>query len=185
LPGAATALSLLFIWMKCWQAVFAARVKSGLSGEPPSQWSATKALRLITVQTAIQPLGLIALPLSLALTFPFGWVFAFYQNATVFGSGNHRDINIIYRRSWQQAGMFPYQNHGILLILSVFSLFVFFNIAALVFLFPLILKTFFGIETVFSRAGWHVFNTTFFAVSGCLTPSSRQSMFSGASTESP
>jgi hypothetical protein len=161
---AALLVSLLFIWMKCWHAVFSRQLRARLGGEPPPRWSLRRILRLIGAQTALQPPGLLLLPAALLATLPFGWVYAFYQNVTVFGEGEAQDLRAAYRKSRKQAMLFASQNHVILLVLSLFGTVVFLNLAVVLYLLPRLVHMLFGTESLFTRAGGYLLNTTFLAV---------------------
>jgi hypothetical protein len=98
------------------------------------------------------------------ITLPFGWLYAFYQNITVFGDGETGTVRAISRKARVNAALFPAQNHTALAILSLFGFFVFLNLAMVLAILPQLLHMLFGVETVFTRAGGSVFNTTFLAV---------------------
>jgi hypothetical protein len=159
----AFAVALLFIWMKCWHAVFASRLKAHICNKPKPRWTLQRILSLIMVQSAIQPAGLFILPMAALLVFPFGWVYAFYQNVSFFGNGKTDDIKSVYKKSWQYAVLFQRQNHILLFILSIFGFFVFLNLSIVIYIAPQLLNTLFGIETALSKAGWSMLNTTFLA----------------------
>jgi hypothetical protein len=162
--GEAFFVSALFIWMKCWHTVFARRIREQLIGEPARPWTIRSVLRLVTLQTAIQSTGLVLLPIALIITLPFGWLYAFYQNITVFGDGETGGVRAISGKARVNAALFPAQNHAALAILSLFGFFVFLNLAMVLAILPQLLHMLFGVETVFTRAGGSVFNTTFLAV---------------------
>jgi hypothetical protein len=164
LEGAAFTLSLAFVWMKCWHSVYAARLTDHVCGGPSTGVPFIRKLRVLVVQAAVQPTGFVVLPLALLITLPFGWVYAFYQNVSVFGGGGG-GIREVVAKSWRQARLYPGQNHMALFIMLVFGMFVFFNAAVAIYLVPQLLKMFFGMETAFTRAGWNMLNTTLLAVS--------------------
>lgn len=166
---AAFFLSLLFLWMKCWQTVFTRQARAALTGDTAPSWTFRKILRLILTQTAIQPAGLLLLPAALLLTLPFGWVYAYYQNVTVFGDGTGEDLKAITRKARKQAMLFQKQNHLVLAVLALFGIFVFLNMANLLYLAPRLLRTLSGVETVFTRASWSMLNTTFLAAAAAMT----------------
>src|SRR5438552_3906805 len=68
-----------------------------------------------------------------------------------------------------QAGLWPKQNHLLLSILSAFGLVIFLNWSILCLALPGLVKTIFGIESIFSRSVFSLLNTTFFAVMAGLT----------------
>ena len=61
--GAALGVSILFLWMKFWQAVFAAGIRSQISGEPPARWTFRRIARVFSIQAAAQPFGLLLIGL--------------------------------------------------------------------------------------------------------------------------
>lgn len=162
-------IALLFVWMKCWNAVFAGQIKAFITEEKSEKWNFRKILHLIAVQSAIQPTGLILLPAAMIVALPFGWVYAFYQNASVYGTGEMSDTKSVYRASLKQAMVFPRQNHMLISILFLFNIIIFFNLIAVLYLLPNLLNSFFGVETVFTKAGWSMLNTTFLAIVLCIS----------------
>ncbi|HET6371049.1 MAG TPA: hypothetical protein VFG95_07625, partial [Nitrospiria bacterium] len=166
---AALLVSLLFIWMKCWHSVFSRQLRAQLVGEPSPRWPIRRILRLIAAQTALQPPGLLLLPAAMLVTLPFAWVYAFYQNVTVFGEGEAQDLRAVYRKSRQQAMLFAGQNHVILLVLSLFGTVVFLNLGVVLYLLPQLAHMLFGMESLFTRGVRYLLNTTFIAVVFGLT----------------
>jgi hypothetical protein len=166
---ASFALALLFAWMKLWQSVFANQLMALLLTRDVPRFSLAKLARLGLVQTIIQASGFIVLPISALIMLPAGWAYAFYQNATVLADGESTDVRDIVKRALRQSNESPRQNHFIIAILSLFAMFVWANIATVAFLIPQLLKTFFGIETVFSQSPFAFLNTTFLAVVSAVT----------------
>jgi hypothetical protein len=168
LATGASALCLLFIWMKCWQAAFARKLLARLTGEPVPRWDAQRIMKTIAAQTALQPWGLFLLPASVVVLFPFGWVFAFYQNAVVFGAGDD-GLKTTFRKSWQQMKLWPAQNHCVLMAFKLFGLFVLLNVLLAALGVPFLAKGLLGVETAFSQSWLAALNTTFFATVIALT----------------
>ncbi|MBI5383350.1 MAG: DUF4129 domain-containing protein [Verrucomicrobia bacterium] len=162
LPAAALGLALLFFWMKCWQTVFANHLLSRLCGETAPRFTVRRLLRAALAQTIVQPTGLFLLPIALVLVAPFGWVYAFYQNFTVLGSGEDAGVRPVLRRAWRQAVLWPGQNNWGLIAFKVFGLFVFFNVMTGALALPFLVKMLFGVESVFTRSVGAVLNPTFF-----------------------
>ena len=107
-------LAALFIWMKCWQCAFTEEVWRILECEPRAPATVTGRVRSFLFQAALQPTGLLLLPLAACLALPFGWLYAFYQNATVIG---HRDFGSLKEAivdAWRQSMIWPMQNHLII-----------------------------------------------------------------------
>lgn len=168
-PGASMGLALLFVWMKCWHAVFSRKVKAWISRETASRYHFRRILRLIASQTLIQASGLVVLPFAALLAIPFGWCYAFYQNVSVLDDLEDDDVKSLIKRSWDQAKLWSAQNHILLAVFSALGLIVFINLAMTIFLIPQMLNKLLGIETMFTMSGFRVLNTTFFAVTCSVT----------------
>jgi hypothetical protein len=170
-------LALLFIWMKTWQAAFAARLRDVITDTEPLRISARGWMRTAVDQARWQPWGLLLLPISSVLAFPFGWVYAYYQNLVALGTksmnskqdGRGTGEISIHAAAVEQAKLWPQQNHLLLLILSGLFIFVFVNMAIALVLVPRILITFFGVKEIFEPSFWLIANTTFLAVVTVIT----------------
>ena len=167
--GAALGLAALFCWMKFWQAVFTRRLRAALANGPQPRLNFIRCTRILITQVALQPSGLLLLPLSAVLTVPYGWVYAFYQNLTTLADGESAELTPLVRRAWRQAALWAGQNHAVLGILSGFGFCVFLNWATVGFLLPYLAKALFGIQSVFTRSALTMLNTTFFATMLSLT----------------
>lgn len=104
-------LAVLFLWMKCWQVVFTSRLMACVRRAPADSWTPARAWRMFIQQAALQPLGLVLIPLSALVTVPFAWVHAFFQNVTVLGDGRGAGVTELMALSWNQAKPWPKQNH--------------------------------------------------------------------------
>jgi hypothetical protein len=164
---ASLGVALLFIWMKCGQAVFARKLRAGLARIADDRLTASRLVSIALQQAIVQPSKLFVLPLAALATIPFGWVWAFYENATVLGSGE--TPRKLIAKAWEQARCWPRQNHCALSIYLLLLGVVFLNVAIVVVLLPQLLKSLLGIETIFTRSAGSMFNTTFFAVICVLT----------------
>jgi hypothetical protein len=161
---ASLGIALLYIWMKCWHVVFAARVKMNISGQPVPQWSYQRILSLAATQTLIHATAFFILPLAALIAIPFGWCYAFYQNVTAEAITELSDPKALCKKAWFQARLWPRQNHMLLSIFFVFGIIVFLNIASAIYILPHLLKKYLGIESMFTLSGSHVINTTFWVV---------------------
>ena len=168
IPEASLAVAVLYVWMKCWQTVFTARLRDLLADRDGEPWTVSRVLRLVATQAAWQPWGFIVRPLAANLIFPYGWVATFFQNLTVLGDGTRGHEEGVAARAWAQAKLWPQQAHSALSILGVFTFFVWLNVAAVLGLAPVALKGLLGIETAFSRSIESYFNTTFFTATFAL-----------------
>ena len=167
-PAAALGLALLFVWMKSWQAAFGAAVADRVAGRPRHGWGIRRAAAVATIQAAVQPSALLVLPLALLAGIPFAWAYAFYQNVTVCGGGERPSLHDVVRLSGEQARVAPRQNHLLLAVLLLFACFVFVDVVVGMAWLPGLLKSLFGVESVFTRSTWHLFNSTFFAIALAL-----------------
>ncbi len=161
---ASLGVALLYIWMKCWHVVFAARVKMNISGQPLPQWSLQRILSLVATQTLIHATAFFILPLAALIALPFGWCYAFYQNVTAEATVELSDLKALCKKAWFQARLWPRQNHILLSIFFLFGIIVFLNIAGAIYILPHLLKKYLGIESMFTLSGSHVINTTFWVV---------------------
>src|SRR5438067_537619 len=169
LAGGALGLGVLFLWMKFCHALFARRLRAFMAGEPLLALNLRRCGRIFLNQAALQSSGLFLLPLALILALPFGWVYAFYQSFTALDDGEASDLRSLAKEAFQQAVLAPKQNHLLLVILFAFGLFIFLNWTLLGLVLPGLVKTLFGVESIFSRGSMSLLNTTFFAVMIGLT----------------
>lgn len=109
--GFALLVALLFVWMKLWHVLFARGLRSELQGRPLPALSPARFRRLAAMQLALQPYGLIAIPLAMLLAVPFYSVYGFYQNLTALGDGGDAELRTLVRRAWRQATLWPRQSH--------------------------------------------------------------------------
>lgn len=153
----------LFVWMKFWQAIFAARLTAQIRRQHPPVYSMNLLLRMAATQALLQATGLFLMPLALIMVFPFGWLYAFYQNVTIVTGEENHNFKPVIHESWVQARLWPITNHQLLLILFAFGFFVWLNLMVSLLALPHILKTLLGLDTMFTRGGMAAFNTTFLA----------------------
>jgi hypothetical protein len=167
--GAALGVAALFLWMKFWQAVFARNLRASFAGEPPPPLGFRRGWRILVAQTALQPSGLFALPLAFVVALPFAWVFASYQNLTVFGAAETGDLRFLLRKAARQATLWPRQNHILLASLFGFGFYVFLNWTTVCLALPWLAKMLFGVGSAFTRSPLSLLNTTFLTAMLALT----------------
>ena len=160
--GASLALAALYLWMKCWQTIFSARLRAVLLLEAPPRWTPARLARLAAVQCALHPAGLVLRFAAMVVALPYVWTATFFQNVTVLGDGGC-GFRELCARAWAQARLWPKQAHALAALLTVFGFFVWVNVTAGMVALPALLKMFFGVETVFSRHLAGFLNPTFFA----------------------
>jgi hypothetical protein len=115
---AAWGMVVLFVWMKTWQSVYTRRLLSQVKGEKPPSWGIHRILRVVGIQTAIQPWGIVILPLAFIVMLPFPQAHSFFQNATLIGGGEEAHLRSIMQKSWRQASLWPMQNTLIIWLAS-------------------------------------------------------------------
>lgn len=175
--GSSVALAAVWLWMKCWHAVFCCRLRAELLLLDPPRWTVGRIARLAVAQIALQPAGLILRPLALLLTIPYVWTATFFQNVSVLGDGDgeHGGVWALGRRAFAQCLLWPLQAHAAASLLTGFGFFVWLNIAIAMFAVPQMGKMFFGVESVFTQHPMGMLSATFFAASFaalylCLDP---------------
>jgi hypothetical protein len=166
---ASLGIAALFVWMKCWQAIFVQRLNAVISVKPSPPWKSRSLLRLVAHQSLTHALGLFLLPVSLIAMVPFAWTYAFFQNVLVVDDQDKKGIRALFAESWARASLWPAQNHVLLTILPLFALFIFVNLAAAIYLVPHLLDKLLGIESLFTMSGTRALNTTFLSVASGLT----------------
>jgi len=107
---ASLGLAFLFIWMKCWQAVFADALRLQIIEAKHEPWSLRKIFRMVVIQTAIQPYGLLILPVALLVTLPFCHVYTFYQYITINSIRSDTDMKTLCRNARKHALLWNRQN---------------------------------------------------------------------------
>ncbi len=161
-------LAILFVWMKCWHALFCRKMLSIIRIQSAPVFSIKQLLKIISSQSFFSASAVIIMPLAMITTIPFGWVFAFYQNISIADKGKRATKELI-NRAWESATIWPGQNHIILSIISVITVLIFFNMGIAVYILPYLLKTLLGIDTLFSLSGFSILNTTFLIIVSGLT----------------
>ena len=175
---AALSLAFLYIWMKFWHAVFAHQVRAQMTGKPPCNWSWHRIISVAATQCLIQSTRFIVLPIAGVMLIPYGFCCAFYQNAAAHVGEDPQNITIrsTCKWAWRQSRLWPRQNHLLICIFWIFGVVIFLNIASTAFIIPQMVKTLFGIDSIFTLSGMRmILNTTFWiAMLGttylCLDP---------------
>jgi len=156
-------LELLYVWMKCWQSVACSRMEARLAGDPVEPWTPCRVARNVVVQSVLQPVALVAVPIAALITLPFAWVHAYFQNCVTLARGESLQARDTALAARAQARLWPKQNHLGISVGLICGLFIWVNLAVAMLIAPFALRTLLGIETAFSRGIWTLLNTTFFA----------------------
>lgn len=165
----ALALALLFGVMRAAQHRFAQNLRARLTGEAPPAWTARRWGREFAAQLRLQAAGVVLLPLAAVFGVPFGWAYAYFQSALALPAPADASTADRRRAAWEQAALWPAQNHRALAILAVLWLMVFLNLAVGFYLVPTLATRWLGLRTIFALSGWSYLNTTFLVVVAVLT----------------
>ena len=173
---AALSLAFLYVWMKFWHTVFVHQVRAHMTGELPYKWSVRRILSVAATQTLIQSTRFIVLPIAGVMLIPYGFCYAFYQNAAAHALEDTQTVKSTCKWAWRQSGLWPRQNHLLIAIFWLLGVVIFLNLSFTALMIPQMAKTLFGIDSIFTMSGMRmVLNTTFWiAMLGmtylCLDP---------------
>jgi hypothetical protein len=159
----------LYIWMKSWQAVFLSKLRAHLLMTEEEPWTLARIARMALIQASLQPAGLFLRLIAAQVLIPYTWTYSLFAGVAILGDGREPSLRAVMRGAWREAGLWWRETHLALLCLFGFALFICLNINIVCALVPYALRTFLGIETVFTRDGWTMFNTTFFAATFAAT----------------
>ncbi len=146
------ALALLLIWMNCWRAVFAGRLRRQLSGSAETPWTGARIRRLIAVQAFLSASKLIVVPGAMLIGFPLAAAIAFYRDAAALSDRGLEPAEVI-RRARRVARRNQGQAWCLATLLLLLGLLVMFNVFLTLALLPQLVRMLTGYESVFSRGG--------------------------------
>jgi hypothetical protein len=152
---AALGLVPLFLWMKAIQSECCARLLALCLDAPPVAWQWGRLARLLIAQARIQTWASVLLGPALLAVFPFAWVFAYGQSATVIGEGKN-----LHHETAAQAKLWPFQNFLGLTLIGALGACLTLNLAACFYLVPWFGNRVLGVENIFNLGGWSLLNTT-------------------------
>jgi hypothetical protein len=160
--AAALGLAFLFVWMKFWQTVFARRIQAQISGDLQPRRSLRQIASITATQSLIQATRFIVIPVAGLLVVPFGFCYAFYQNATAHAGEDVQDVTLTCQWAWRQAKLWPRQNHLLIGIFWLLGLVIFLNLSLATLIIPQLMKSLLGVESIFTLSGIRVIlNSTF------------------------
>ncbi|TVR49485.1 MAG: DUF4129 domain-containing protein [Puniceicoccaceae bacterium] len=165
LPGALV-LAVLFIVHRVTQVRFATELRAIQFGAPAPSWSAAAWRRVFGRQAFWPAAGTVALPVALLCVLPFMRVYSFFQYQKLADPADPADEADTARENWSLARHGAEQGWLLLALLLVVFALALANALVWLFLGPHLLKTLLGIETVYTRAGFHLFNST--SIFACL-----------------
>lgn len=169
---AAALLTLLWLWGRVGQALFASELRSAIA--PPPIASSPPPLfprlaRLLVIQGVGQALAWFLLPLSLLLVLPFPWVWSYFQHFTCLADRSQPGLRDTFRHSLTQTLRWPGQLPWITLGAAVGGFLVAINVASAFLIVPFLLKTLLDIDTAFSLHVGTMASPTFITLTLALT----------------
>jgi hypothetical protein len=164
--GYAAALTVLYVWLRIWQTVFAAAIWRERAGAPAVEWSGRTIRHVVWAHAVYSPASLVGLVISTILVFPMAWAYAFHQNLCLLALPGFSPAPTVEPRfqskgrasrprslSWEQARLWPGQNHLLMTILSLITVVVFINVLSVLLLLPFLIRFLIGWESIFTRLG--------------------------------
>ncbi len=142
----------LFMSLKVMQAEFCARLLAARVGQPPPAWSLFRLGRVALAQWRIQPWVLLVKGPAILVG---GWILAYGETVTVLGAEEK-----LHDESWEQAKLWPAQNHLGLLLIAGVALLAWLNLGAAFYMVPWLANHLLGIENAFGFSGWWFLNST-------------------------
>lgn len=121
----AAGLTLLFIWMKVWQAEFSRRVLRRSSDIDPPRTRISGLIGTAIDQTIVQGASILLLPFTIFLVFPIPYQYAFSQTFAAIDPEEVPELRVRVRRAFRAAFRDQSQNLTVVWLLSPFMLFLY------------------------------------------------------------
>jgi hypothetical protein len=169
LSEAAFNVTLLYVWMKSWQAVFLSKMRAHLFMEGEAPWTPARVGRLVVAQAVFQPVGLFLRFIAANLLLPYLWTYSLFAGLAILSDGREPSLRLTWHRAVREAGLWWRETHLAGVCLFGFALFIWLNVIIVCVTLPRLLSMLLGIETPFTRDGWVMFNTTFLATTFAIT----------------
>lgn len=164
LLGSSLLIAAAFCWKQVWEAVFCVSIHERITGAH-DPWTRARVVRMIAVQTAIQPLSLLALLIASITLVPFATAFAFFRNLSLYaGLGSEHAVRIARAQSIAASR----QNWILQSLLLVLGFLALANFLAAALILPQLAKSFFGLENDITRYPIWLLTSTGFSALGIL-----------------
>jgi hypothetical protein len=160
----ALGLAVLLLWMNCWRAVFAGRLRRQLSGAANPRWTGRRALNLVASQSAVGAAKLVVLPVAALVCFPFASTVAFFRNAAVLSDRDDLDAPQLIAKARRLASVHAGQSWAVLPLLALLALVTAANLALTFALLPFLVRMLTGAESEFNRAGMFFVESPLFLI---------------------
>lgn len=166
-------MALLYFWMRWCQSKFCEGLWETLSPGALEEKSRGEKFRSTAALLLIQAFHFPFLLVGSFFAIPLGWVVAAQQNFTILAATQKyrdRPLRSLFFNGLKHSHYDWAQNHGILLVMFVVSLFTWLNIVATCLMVPGFAKSFFGVESIFTISpAAAIMNTSFILGSLLLT----------------
>ncbi|MDA7922305.1 hypothetical protein N9B73_11160 [Verrucomicrobiales bacterium] len=166
-------MALLYVWMRVCQARFCDGLWNFLSPKTDGEIRKRICFRGVAALLLLHSIQGPLLVIGLITVIPLGWVIAARENLSVLAFRNERSeggLRKLWAESLRLSGYQWAQNHGVLIVLGIFTLFTWVNVIGTAILVPTFAKAIFGIDSVFTISPIAaVLNSTFFLGSLLLT----------------
>lgn len=159
LPTAALSLTLLYLWMKCWQSVFTYHLHAFMSGTPAPGISFKQIKTLIQRQTFWHATAFIIMGPAILITIPLGRAVAFYQNITILDIRETTQSETFLERAIKQSKLWSGQATILVMLFFVFYLLVYMCWQTVIASIPLLGKILFGYESILGSSADSIFNS--------------------------
>jgi hypothetical protein len=160
-------LALLLVWMNCWRAVFAGRLRAALSGGVPPR---PQFANLVGAQSFLGATRLPAIVLSAIAMFPLNSTVSFYRYAATLSGYEDLPPRELMAKARRLAALQPGQGWTVLSFLAVIYVLVALNIAIALAIAPQLVRMLTGYESAFSRSGmYYISNPLFIMLSLAVT----------------
>jgi hypothetical protein len=154
-------LTILWVWMHVWQAVYCARLYATISSVQDARWDRGRIWSVVSIQMATQGMRLVAIPAALVIALPFAWTFSLFQNVTCFAGASRTDLPSAWRRAREAAGAWQRQCWMLIAITALLSITVFINVAVASYLSNQLVRSLLGITTPTANQPSAFLNSTF------------------------
>jgi hypothetical protein len=163
------AVTLSWVWMNFWQAVYCSRLRAKLGDEPDEPWTGSRVLNTALVQTTLQSFKLVVLPAALLIGIPFAWTFTFFETSAAIAGTRGATLHTVRRRSRAAASMWQKQSWNLAGILTLLAVTVFINLGITAFAVYQLARSFIGITTPMLSRPDSFFNSTLIALTAAAT----------------
>ena len=157
-------LALLLVWMNCWRAVFAGRLRAQLSGDGGLPWTGRRVANLVAAQAFLGATRLAVVPLAGLIVFPFAPAVDFFRTAAVLSTRHDLTPREVISRARHLAGLDPAQSWGLLPVLTLLYVLVVINLGIVIGVLPQMVRMLSGYESAFSRSGRYYVESPLFVL---------------------